>query len=886
MTNDDGAPDDAARTVLDTLIARTGQPTKVLLRDEDSALGKSPMIDASASASLRPSAGSLNYQVLGKIAEGGMGAVFKSHDSDLGREVAMKVLLEKHADKPAVLQRFIEEAQIGGQLQHPGIVPVYELGLLEDKRPFFTMKLVKGRTLAAYFAERTGDAGERRRFLKIFEQVCETMAYAHSRRVVHRDLKPANIMVGAFGEVQVVDWGLGKVLTDGGVADERAAARALTDVSIIETLRSSGSSTGSESLVGSVMGTPMYMSPEQARGDVDRLDERTDVFGLGAILCEMLTGKPPYLGDVDAVVIEAARALQDGARERLAASGADAFLVDLVERCLAPNPSVRPRSASVLVEELGKWLTDQEQRARDAEVAKARAEEERKARRLTLMLATTVVVALAGGGFFWQAQQREAASRLQSLTHDVDSLLADAQLDRGRGDLREAMAGAEAAALLVTSSPDADDRLTARVMDLGDTLREELAEADAEAAREAHLAGFLAALEESLGTVNIAGVNDFDKERFVDIEQLFTNIGVDIDGDLEQQAVALRALGRHAHIGEALDEWARLTLSTRGFGADFRRRIELAMLVDDDPSRAMVRRALVDDDRAAFIRLASSPEETADWTPRTAMTFISSVHMLGYRTIEMRPMLRAISKRYPADTLLHGRIAAIDLWRAPDGAFDPIRGLHHASVRYAENPDALFAMTLLGRAQAMNGMVDEATQLVVRMLRVHPDAYYTKWGRGVRFVVQQLPPGEKSREYMRIHEVYAEHRPDDFEMLHDRGWDILNVRDVTPAEIRQGREDALRAMSLSAETSSSWNTVAVASWMLGDRKTMASAAQRSIDLEGPYLTDYAILALAQAADGLLDDARATMASSTLSLVAQDPIEHKIVAAVNALFDKP
>ncbi len=141
------------------------------------------------------------YRLDGEIARGGMGAILKGRDTDLGRDLAIKVLLDQHKDKPEVVQRFVEEAQIGGQLQHPGIAPVYELGQFKDKRPFFSMKLVKGETLSKLLADRKEAVAERGKFIGIFEQICQTMAYAHSRGVIHRDLKPANIMVGAFGEV-------------------------------------------------------------------------------------------------------------------------------------------------------------------------------------------------------------------------------------------------------------------------------------------------------------------------------------------------------------------------------------------------------------------------------------------------------------------------------------------------------------------------------------------------------------------------------------------------------------------------------------------------------------------------------------------------------------
>ena len=138
----------------------------------------------------------IRYQLLGEIARGGMGAVLKGRDVNLGRDLAIKVLLEKHRDHPEMVRRFVEEAQIGGQLQHPGIVPVHELGRFPDGRLFIAMKLVKGRTLAALLEARKDPAEDRSRFLAVFEQVCQTVAYAHARGVVHRDLKPSNVMVG------------------------------------------------------------------------------------------------------------------------------------------------------------------------------------------------------------------------------------------------------------------------------------------------------------------------------------------------------------------------------------------------------------------------------------------------------------------------------------------------------------------------------------------------------------------------------------------------------------------------------------------------------------------------------------------------------------------
>lgn len=273
-----------------------------------------------------------------EIARGGMGAVYRVTDTAFGREVAIKVLLDRFAPDSRTAHRFADEARITGQLQHPGIPPAHDLGILPDGRPFLAMKLIKGETLEELL--KTGsDHGP---LIAVFEKICEAVAYAHAHHVIHRDLKPSNVMVGAFGEVQVMDWGLAKVLTG-----QRDAE--FDDPDMTTTGTAVHSVRDSEELLtqaGSLLGTPAYMAPEQAIGAVHEIDQRSDVFGLGGILAAILTGKPPFMSDTaETTRLLSARGQVKDCFARLMGCGADPDLVALCKRCLAPEKVDRPKNA-------------------------------------------------------------------------------------------------------------------------------------------------------------------------------------------------------------------------------------------------------------------------------------------------------------------------------------------------------------------------------------------------------------------------------------------------------------------------------------------------------------------------------------------------------------
>jgi tRNA A-37 threonylcarbamoyl transferase component Bud32 len=300
------------------------------------------------------------YRFEAFLAQGGMAEVWRGCDTMLAREVALKVLREQVFGDSGFRPRFEEEARHVSRLEHPSIVPVHDLGELPDGRPFFVMRLIHGQTLAELLAARATPAEGLPRWVGVFEQVCAAVASAHARDLIHRDLKPSNVMLGEFGEVLVMDWGIAKALA----ARPQPAQVAPTPAP--PSPAASGEATeraGPETLPGQAKGTPAFMAPEQARGEAGRVGKASDVFGLGGILCVTLTGQPPYTRAQQVLAGDVTEAFA-----RLDSCGADAELLGLAKACLAPAPEARPADAAEVARRVKRY--------RDA-VAARQAEAER-----------------------------------------------------------------------------------------------------------------------------------------------------------------------------------------------------------------------------------------------------------------------------------------------------------------------------------------------------------------------------------------------------------------------------------------------------------------------------------------------------------------------------
>ena len=356
------------------------------------------------------------FKVLRRHAEGGLGAVFVAVDSELHREVALKQILDSHADDPVSRRRFVLEAEITGGLEHPGIVPVYGLGTYPDGRPFYAMRFIGGESLKEAIGRFHNDDSlkkepgrrslELRKLLRRFMDVCNAIDYAHSRGVLHRDLKPSNIILGKFGETLVVDWGLAKPL---GKSDPKSDAGERT------LLPSSGS--GSEdTLPGSTLGTPGYMSPEQARGHWNRVGPRSDIYSLGATLYCLLTGRPPFEDDEVKGLLHKVQWGQFAAPRQLN-STLDPALEAVCLKAMTFAPEERYATCRALADDIERWTAGQPVSAWYEPWSRRIRRWVNRSRAVAAALAAAVLVALAGSTYVRKVESRARADVTSARAH-------------------------------------------------------------------------------------------------------------------------------------------------------------------------------------------------------------------------------------------------------------------------------------------------------------------------------------------------------------------------------------------------------------------------------------------------------------------------------------
>ncbi len=417
------------------------------------------------------------YTLEGEVAHGGQGAILRVWDDDLHRHLAMKVILgdarpAATGDTPTVdqrtLSRFLEEAQVTGQLDHPGIVPVHELGLDAEGRIYFTMKLVKGEDLRGVFAKvhRGEDGWTRAGVLGLLLKVCEAMSYAHDKGVIHRDLKPGNVMVGRYGEAYVMDWGIARVLGQEDDKDIRIRTPAASTSIVRSDRRHEAGQTPDSPLItmdGDVVGTPSYMSPEQAAGNLDAIGPKTDVYAVGAMLYHLLGGTPPYVTPGAPINNYALWSrVQEGPPKPITdlTTDAPAELVAICEKAMARDPGDRYEDMSELASDLRALL---EQRVVSAYRTGALPELRKWVLRnkpLASSLMAVFVLLLVGGlTFAWLADHRRTLSdNLEAALEEKTEALAIARTAQADAEENwDAVLQLSAASRLENLRRDADD---------------------------------------------------------------------------------------------------------------------------------------------------------------------------------------------------------------------------------------------------------------------------------------------------------------------------------------------------------------------------------------------------------------------------------------------
>ena len=370
----------------------------------------------------------LRFLVSEKIASGGMGTVYRGFDRELKREVAIKVA---RSERQGQESRFYREAQISGQLQHPGIVPVHEMGRLRDGRLYIAMRLVRGETLLKLIREHDAKSTSPQ-LLEMFGQICSAMAYAHSKHFVHRDLKPENVMVGAFGEVQVMDWGLAKKLPlkVGGEVPPAASANDAAQPTLDPM----------ETSHGSVLGTPAYMAPEQAAGEP--ATKQSDVFLLGGILFEILTGHAPFQKSPTQSRAESVRADFADVYAALDKIDADVEIISIAKLCLAADPADRPEDAESVSRQFRQYIESREEARQQSKLNEARVTErliaqQKRNRQLvwfSVGIATALVVSASLGYLYLTEKNVRVANQVKLKSDRLEQKL------NHQFQLRESMA--------------------------------------------------------------------------------------------------------------------------------------------------------------------------------------------------------------------------------------------------------------------------------------------------------------------------------------------------------------------------------------------------------------------------------------------------------------
>ena len=701
----------------------------------------------------------LGFVLLNEIDRGGMGVVYRAFDRELNREVAIKV--SNAASRGTSSVRFRREAQISAQIEHPGIVPVHETGRLRDGRQFIAMKLIKGKTLSAVIKDRE-ESQQAAHYFQVFNDICNTMAFAHSREIIHRDLKPDNVMVGMFGEVQIMDWGLARRLE--GKSDiateaklpkrDTVSASALDTASAFDTTKEPVPA--GTTRPGEVFGTPAYMAPEQARGD--HADKRTDVFAIGGILYEILCGQPPFDAPTASVALtKSADNDLAAAFQRLDASEADNTLIALVKSCLAADPDDRPSDAQAISTQFANYLAGREQELHDARLEKVRATErllsQQKRNRQTIVYSAVIIsvllAAAVASSMYFNEKNARIADQLQL---DRDQLQEQTRLET---EVRKGIANASQLQLLAkleseqgetdkwiqaVNEIDKAEPLLANLTndDLKKSFRSLQNDIRVSAAESSKIKTYLQreqACYEEVKSCCIKATNNPEVRAYIDyrvperLKTAFESIGI-AQNDLSDDVVRrLQNSKYQADLLFGLQTWGtELTLQAFGYRESIwaRKKTENATIqwirdliakVDHDPFRQQVRDALLEADRTRLRKLIESDDSTDSLA--TVRTCLDALCFVNNLEAQLAWTLRA-HQEYPMDFFVNWSIANI---AGPMSDHD--RKLRHLPIQhnlvcYSLQPNHVNVMIGISGTYIMDGKHKMAIEILQRLTQITP----------------------------------------------------------------------------------------------------------------------------------------------------------------------
>jgi tetratricopeptide (TPR) repeat protein/tRNA A-37 threonylcarbamoyl transferase component Bud32 len=624
------------------------------------------------------------FRILRPHAKGGLGEVFVARDEELHREVALKEIQQRHADHPDSRTRFLLEAEITGGLEHPGIVPVYGLGAYPDGRPYYAMRFIKGDSLKDaigrfHQADVPGrDVGERtlalRGLLRRFIDVCNAVAYAHARGVLHRDLKPGNVMLGQYGETLVVDWGLAKA-----VGRSEGATGAEED-----TLRPTAASDAAPTQTGAALGTPAYMSPEQAAGRSNLLGAASDVYSLGATLYCLMTGRAPFTRDeMGAVLAKVQRG--EFPPPRQVKGNVPPALEAVCLKAMALRPQERYASPQALADDLEHWLADEPVTAYREPWTVRLGRWRRRHRGLVAGVAAAALVALllGGIGLFWLVERAAELRRgVEAALDQVTERQQQARWDEAEAVLEQAQAR------------------------LGEGGPQDLRQRLAQARSDLKLVRLLDAARLKVATV-VEGKLDFAGAE-QDYATAFGQAQLGRPGDEVAAAAArLRRSAIRPQLVAALDDWASCTRSAS------RRSwlLAIARRVDPDRWRDRLRDPRLWQRPQALERLArqARPEELSP----QLVTALAQVLMGGGG--DAVPLLQAAQARHPQDFWLNFELGnALDARKQAGEAV----GYYRAALALRPHTSAVYYN--LGQALNDKGQLDGAIACWKKALALDP----------------------------------------------------------------------------------------------------------------------------------------------------------------------